>query len=619
MKSKSKMMKEKLKFISKLNSFFLITLFIVFSNISFAQQKATTDGIMQVGVARIDITPEGPIRLAGYGARVKSESDGIMMRLGAKALAFGSDEQDPSILITVDLVGIPWGITKKLAEQLSKKAGINPEQLVICASHTHGGPEVGNLLNILQYRGDHFSDSLLNLDQAIHIAQYTEELSRKLEEVALAALKNRKPSLVAWGQGQALFAANRRTEGGPIDPSLPFLRVTNPDGTLRAVLVNYACHGTTLDGNVNEIHGDWIGEAQKLIEAKHPGVIAMVALGCAGDANPQPRGKLEDVTTHGQEIADNVDKLLTAQLQPITSVPVGSMKWIKLPFSKVPTVPELIELTKDKTVKGYYARLALDRVQRGETIPAELNYPVQVWNFDNKMAMVNLAGEVVVDYSTRLKEELGAEHLWINAYSNDVPCYIASRRVIKEGGYEPESSMYYYDKPSPFAAEVEDIIVKTVHELIAPVFKAPRSSANHRELIKENSDGSYYLLAQSAEAIGPNIKYMPEWKAFGWFNTDDRAEWDLQIDKAGKYDVYIEWSVSDSEAGKSFLFDTGSKKIKGKFSKTGSWFTYRMEKVGTVYLKAGLDKMVLKSNSKAEKGPMMDLKEIKLVPATSKK
>lgn len=595
--------------------FILAIAFLFFNQISFSQLKNSAIPTIEVGVASIDITPEGPIRLAGYGARSKTESTGVIQKLYAKAMAFGSDADNTSVLITVDLVGITWPITSKLAEQLATKAAIKPDHLVICASHTHGGPEIGNLLNILQYRPGHFSDSLLSLDQLNHISQYREQLIQKLEEVALAALKNRKPALVAWGQGKAGFAKNRRTEGGPVDASLPIIRVTNPDGSLRAVLLNYACHGTTMGGDINEVHGDWIGEAQKIIEANHPGVIALVALGCAADANPAPRGKLEDLKNHGQEISDNVDKLLSAQLQTISSPPVVKMKWVQLPFEKISSVPELIELTADKTVKGYYARLAVDRILRGDSIPAKLDYPIQVWSFDNKMAMVNLAGEVVVDYAIRLKNELGADHLWINAYANDVPCYIASKRVIKEGGYEAESSMYYYDKPSPFAEEVEDIIVNAVHDIIPPAFKEKRASANQLEMIHIDHAGEYHLTAAKAQAIGPNMKYMPEWNAFGWFNNDDRAEWDVQVDKKGKYDVYMEWSVDDAQSGKGFLFEAGSKSIKGKFQKTGSSYTFRKEKIGTTTLPAGQHKMVLKGNSASEKGAMMDLRQIVLVPA----
>ena len=89
--------------------------------------------------------------------------------------------------------------------------------------------------------------------------------------------------------------------------------------------------------------------------------------------------------------------------------------------------------------------------------------------------MLNMGGELVVDYSIRLKRELGADRLWINAYSNDVSCYIPSRRILAEGGYEPDVSMYWYNMPSPLSENVEDQIVKTVLELIPASFKKARS------------------------------------------------------------------------------------------------------------------------------------------------
>ena len=104
-----------------LKNFTILISFLLLNKISLSQQMNAVDGTMEVGVARVDITPEVPIRLAGYASRVKSESQVVLQRLSANALAFGSDAQHPSILITVDLVGIPWRITQKLTEQLSKK------------------------------------------------------------------------------------------------------------------------------------------------------------------------------------------------------------------------------------------------------------------------------------------------------------------------------------------------------------------------------------------------------------------------------------------------------------------------------------------------------------------
>ncbi|MBX3238322.1 MAG: neutral/alkaline non-lysosomal ceramidase N-terminal domain-containing protein [Chitinophagaceae bacterium] len=423
---------------------------------------------IDVGIASIDITPSGPILLAGYGDR-KSESEGVLQRIHAKAIAFGTNIKDISVLVTVDLIGIQWYMTKQVAEAVAKKTGMSPSQFVICASHMHTGPEIGNLIN-------HFGRQLPP-EEIGRIDLYLLELASKLEQVALSAIANRKPSYLYWGQGKTDFAMNRRklTDGkssgmaatpeAPVDHSLPLLKVTDTDGNLTAVFVSYACHGTTLGGNINEIHGDWIGEAQRIIQERHPGVTAFVALGCGADANPEPRLKLEYTTMHGTKIADEVDRLLKTTLNPVLSTPRGKFKMIELPYHHVPTVEEFIEQTKERGSKGYFAKLALDKIARGEDIPQSLSYPVMTWTFGKDLAMVFLAGEVVVDYSLRLKQELG-NRIWVNAYSNDVPCYIASKRVIREGGYEVEYSMYSYNRPSRFSEEVEDIIVKAVYELL---------------------------------------------------------------------------------------------------------------------------------------------------------
>ena len=123
---------------------------------------------------------------------------------------------------------------------------------------------------------------------------------------------------------------------------------------------------------------------------------------------------------------------------------------------------------------GLHAQTNLARLDRGEALPTTLPYVVQTWTFGDDLAMIFLAGEVVVDYARRLKAECDGPRLWISAYCNDVPCYIASRRVIGEGGYEVDSSMVYYDRPTRLDPEAEDRIVAAVHALLPEPFDAPR-------------------------------------------------------------------------------------------------------------------------------------------------
>ena len=105
-------------------------------------------------------------------------------------------------------------------------------------------------------------------------------------------------------------------------------------------------------------------------------------------------------------------------------------------------------------------------------IPAEVNYPVSVWKFGEDLAMVFLAGEVVVDYSVRLKRELDWSRIWLNAWANDMPGYIPSRRILREGGYEADFSQVYYEQPGRYEPAVEDKLVETVRGMVGNKFAA---------------------------------------------------------------------------------------------------------------------------------------------------
>ncbi len=423
-----------------------------------------SDTMYQIGVAKVDITPDFPVRLSGYGGR-RTESDGVAQRIWAKALAIHTETEGAAVLLTVENCGVPDAMTERVAARLKEKAGILRERFVVCSTHSHTAPCLSGVLPTL------FGQPIPDAHQ-VNIDRYTQGLTNKMEQVALAALADLRPGTLAWGEGRVEFANNRRTQGGPIDHALPVLRATGADGELRAILASYACHCTTLGGDFNHVCGDWAGYAQDYIEADYPGAIAMVAIGCGGDANPAPRTGLNFARQHGHEIAAEVNRLLGTDLTSIQSKLSGRVKRVNLPFDKLPTRVEWEERVKGGGAIGYHAQMQLNRLNRGESLQTHLSYPLQTWNFEDDLAIVFLPGEVVVDYSIRLKHEFDATRLWVNAYCNDVPCYIPSRRILAEGGYEGEGAMIYYDRPTRFAPAVEELIVNTVHELLPESFLA---------------------------------------------------------------------------------------------------------------------------------------------------
>lgn len=76
---------------------------------------------------------------------------------------------------------------------------------------------------------------------------------------------------------------------------------------------------------------------------------------------------------------------------------------------------------------------------------------------------------MVVDYALRAKKEFPHTDLIVAGYSNDVMCYIPSKRVLHEGGYEAVDSMIYYGQPGPFSDDVEETIFRSIHTVLRRV------------------------------------------------------------------------------------------------------------------------------------------------------
>lgn len=439
--------------------FFIPTLLITLMTIPAILPAQETSA----GLASIDITPETPMALTGYGGR-PAPYESVQQRIKAKALVIGTNAQRPVVMITTDLIGFPMELSDALADRL-KKSGISRSQLAVTATHTHTGPETGVLINI--------SGTPLTGPELYSVKHYREQLLDKLEAVVNAALADRKPSKISYGKGQATFAMNRRMvengkwvgfgkNDGPAEHDLPVLHIQDMQGKTRGILLNYACHGTTLVPKHNFIHGDWMGDAQEMLEKQYSGATAMVMIGCGADSDPQPRGEAAYTLQHGQTIATEVSRVLNGKMTPLLSVPRTSFKKVRLDFDTIPSTETLVRRSTRKDVTGMQARNYLESVTRGEPIPSGYDYPVQVWTFGTTLTMVFLGGEVVVDYVHRMKKEFGAANLWMNAYANDVSCYIASARLYDEGGYEVDYSMAYYNKPSRFRKNTEEKVVQSI-------------------------------------------------------------------------------------------------------------------------------------------------------------
>jgi hypothetical protein len=368
----------------------------------------------------------------------------------------------------MDLVGIDRQLAAAVCIELKKQYHLNREDVILSVSHTHTGPVVGKNLGTMYF---------LDAAQQQLIAEYTVNLQRKLIGVVGEALAQVAPAQLAWGTGRATFAVNRRNNKepevpdlqargqlkGPVDHEVPVLAVRDLKGQLRAVAFGYACHATVL--NFYRWSGDYPGFAQATLEKVHPQAIALFWAGCGGDQNPLPRRSVERAEGYGRRLADSVETVLNSPMAPIGGDLAKTYVEIDLPFDNL---PDQAQVVKDTASTNRYvanrARSLLQQIDREGPLRATYPYPVAAWRLGTGPLWVALGGEVVVDYSLRLKKELGLGKTWVAGYTNDVMAYIPSARVLAEGGYEAGGAMVYYGLPAPWGPRVEELIVAAVHK-----------------------------------------------------------------------------------------------------------------------------------------------------------
>jgi hypothetical protein len=153
----------------------------------------------------------------------------------------------------------------------------------------------------------------------------------------------------------------------------------------------------------------------------------------------------------------------------------------------------------------------------------------------------------------------------------------------------------------------KDIEIKAVP--VGPDKKAPTTPKK----LEAAKGGLLVLPTRHAKLTGPSLAYMPEWDALGFWRASDHAAWDVEVARAGTYDVYMEWSVDEKNAGNPFVIEAGGKRLEGKVESTKRWDIFRREKIGSIELEAGGQTVVLKPNGEF-KTALMDLREVRLVP-----
>src|SRR5262245_44243083 len=382
---------------------------------------------IRAGVSKVKITPQKFGWMTGYGNRNRP-ADGVKTDLWVRALAMQDGGGNQAVLVTADILGFPPQLSRSLRKEAHRRFGIDESAVMFVASHTHGGPAIPQRPSMEIFHG-------LDETTGKDVFEYADWLQERVLEAISKALVARKPAKLSLTTAAATFGMNRRFRNengtwsikdnpqGLVDPEVTIVRVVSEDEKPVATVFTYACHCTTLGGNIYQYHSDWSGVACEEIEQATGGAPALFATGCGADLNPSPRGTFENADAHGKAIA-----------KAVTGAPPGvalagpirtKLKMIDLPLDKPPTREILEKLSTDKN--GFRQRFCKEMLKLMDAgkLPTAVAYPIQVWHLGRE-TLVALGGETCVEYALRLKKELGPDRTWVVGYANEVPCYIPS-------------------------------------------------------------------------------------------------------------------------------------------------------------------------------------------------
>jgi hypothetical protein len=276
------------------------------------------------GVARRDITPPLGIRNRNWGPATSDVATGVHRPFTLTALALRAGDGPPVVLMAADATW--WRRVDDHAmvrDGVLEALGLGEEQLLLSLSHTHAGAVLCAM------------DS--DLAGGELIPGYLETFRDAAIEAGREALAGLDDAVVDWSSGQCDIAANRELDlagravvgFNPLvgaDDTVLVGRVSRPDGTTVATVVNYACHPTTLAWQNHHLSPDYVGALRETVETGAGGMCLFLQ-GASGDLAPREQytGDALVADRHGAAIGHAALAALSSMSPPATRLELSGV------------------------------------------------------------------------------------------------------------------------------------------------------------------------------------------------------------------------------------------------------------------------------------------------------
>ncbi|PZF82119.1 neutral/alkaline non-lysosomal ceramidase N-terminal domain-containing protein [Jiangella anatolica] len=416
---------------------------------------------LRIGFGRTDLTPPLGVELAGFGPFLRRRATTVHAPLYARALAVAGDS-GRWVLVSCDLLGVSAAVVDEVVARVADATGWRPDEIVVHATHNHSGP--ATVENVGWGAPDELYVARLPEPIAAACVDAVRALAPATVRHAVVPLDgfahNRMLPRRGLTNARALDGSWTEPDPSLVDAGVDVLRVDH-DGVLAGFVASYSCHPVICCESTAAVHGDFPGEALRLVEAAHPGATGVFLQGALGDLDPlYAHGPADEsmvaLELFARRFADAVEAGLAGST-PVEGAAVAVAKQ-EIPYDLAPY--DLDELRKRRDEGDDVAFVSLRRTIAALEAGEDVRRPL--WVHALRLGPLTLLGynvEVFHGIKRRLVDALGERCLVLsttNGWLGYAPTHDA---------YEPPADPYpAYEVPIiachlPFRADIEDDLV----------------------------------------------------------------------------------------------------------------------------------------------------------------
>jgi hypothetical protein len=407
---------------------------------------------MRFGVANCEIAPPFPTTMGGYGAR-QGYFTGVNDPLTFTAVVL-EDEGRRALIGAADLINWPNdGRTERLIDRLAKALDADAANIVLNASHTHGGPKVPGIGHYSRTRGD-----------VSAAERYADWLADRVVDTATRAAATLQPGTIRLHHGRTALPMNRRraVDGtivnapnptGPVDDQLQLLAIHDRAGQMAALIGRLSCHPVAT-GPQYLLTADWVGAWRDAVRAALPGVLPIFLQGAAGEMRPAPAASGAEwrVLSHGElpaigravavETLAAIEQGYVRELGPLLLQ--GHVRTAAAPCERRYTTAADVRPLLDHpgASERSFAAACLELLNAGRAVPDRVDFRVQTLWLDRDLALVGLNCEPLIAVGTAIEQAFAPRQAIVLGYTAGSICYAPDTEELHRGGYEAESYLF---------------------------------------------------------------------------------------------------------------------------------------------------------------------------------